>query len=118
MRTPNPYHPESLLPSLGPHCCHPEGAAARKPATARKCGRLPKDLWLGSAPNRPVACGLSGGVSEIPMNTPDTAPLRERIHALLEPASASALLDLGCGRGTDLRILGEVARHDARPMGV
>lgn len=52
------------------------------------------------------------------MNTPDTAPLRERIHALLEPASASAILDLGCGRGTDLRLLGEVAPPGARLVGV
>ncbi len=35
----------------------------------------------------------------------DTGPVRGFIHGLLEPETASAILDLGCGRGADLLAL-------------
>lgn len=50
--------------------------------------------------------------------TPDTAPVRDFIHSLLDPRGASAVLDVGCGRGGDLLRLGESAPAGARLVGV
>ncbi|CAA9302779.1 MAG: hypothetical protein AVDCRST_MAG89-590 [uncultured Gemmatimonadetes bacterium] len=50
--------------------------------------------------------------------TPDTVPVREFIHSLLQPADASSFLDIGCGRGDDLRQMARLARGDARLVGV
>lgn len=50
--------------------------------------------------------------------TPDTAPVHDFIHSLLDVRGASAVLDLGCGRGGDLLRLGELAPAGARLVGV
>lgn len=50
--------------------------------------------------------------------TSDTAPVRDFIHSLLQPQGASAILDLGCGRGGDLQRLGALAPAGARLVGV
>lgn len=52
------------------------------------------------------------------MNTPDTSWLRDRIHSLLHAGAAAAILDLGCGRGTDLLELGAMVPPGARLVGV
>lgn len=50
--------------------------------------------------------------------TADQGRLHRRIHALLDPARARAVLDVGCGRGEDLRRLGAAAPDGARLVGV
>lgn len=50
--------------------------------------------------------------------TPDTLPVRDFIHAKLDPAGASAILDLGCGSGTDLQQIGRLAGTDTRLVGL
>lgn len=48
----------------------------------------------------------------------DTAAVHDLIHSLLDPARASAILDLGCGAGEDLQRIGQLAAPDARLVGV
>ena len=50
--------------------------------------------------------------------TCDTAPVRDFILSLLDPGGASAVLDLGCGRGEDLRRIAAIAPAGARLVGV
>ncbi|HEY0022458.1 MAG TPA: methyltransferase domain-containing protein [Longimicrobium sp.] len=50
--------------------------------------------------------------------TPDTVPVRDFIQGLLHPAGASSILDVGCGRGEDLRQIAQLTGEDARLVGV
>ncbi|HEY7769206.1 methyltransferase domain-containing protein [Longimicrobium sp.] len=50
--------------------------------------------------------------------TPDTVPVRDFIHVLLQPAGASSILDIGCGRGEDLRQIAQLTGGDARLVGI
>lgn len=44
--------------------------------------------------------------------------LREFVHSLLDPASASTVLDIGCGHGEDLRRIGMLAPRETRLVGI
>ncbi len=48
----------------------------------------------------------------------DTAPVREFIYSLTEPATATSILDLGCGRGVELVELAARAPASARLTGL
>ena len=52
------------------------------------------------------------------MNNPADITLREYIYSLVDCSGASAILDLGCGDGYDLRRIAESAAREARLIGL
>lgn len=50
--------------------------------------------------------------------TPDIVPAHDFILSLLDAGDATAILDVGCGRGTDLQRIGRLTGRDARLVGV
>lgn len=49
--------------------------------------------------------------------TPDIVPAHDFILSLLDPGGASAILDIGCGRGADLQRIGRLTGRDTRLVG-
>jgi ubiquinone/menaquinone biosynthesis C-methylase UbiE len=50
--------------------------------------------------------------------TSNSKQVREFIDSLLKPGDASSVLDIGCGRGEDLRRIGMLASDETRLVGV
>jgi SAM-dependent methyltransferase len=97
----------------------PQGPCAGASRSASGGKRMFSALWVECSAclwHQHKSCHLRD--LESPLRVDDVQSLRRYVHSFLELDGGSAVLDLGCGRGTDLIAIGSAASSPRRLVGL